>query len=336
MSQQIQKVRSSKQISRTHKPLAPRPLAPRPTKSAPLTQSPLAQRPIKSAPLAQSPLALRPISTPHFQSQNSSFEMTPNPNNLMGYGSGTIPYTEENEVSGEMPFNTRVFEIDDYSLQENDQLFNEEIIPIDILDGDFDTNDLMNFKENENGKKQSGKRKVSELQLTERWSDEETDKLLSYLEDNYEKLQQGKKAAYENVKKQNNQTGSERVDWKWFDIMDRIFGCRENINSSFLSNDSTEFISDEEEKEVKNTKRKKNSVESLVDVMNNINQSKNKLAEQKFELEREKMNKEYKLQSERLEVEKQKWEYEREQAHMRHELLMKQIELQIAQTQNKQ
>ncbi|CAG8762130.1 20807_t:CDS:2, partial [Rhizophagus irregularis] len=269
-------------------------------------------------PLAQSPLALRPISTPHFQSQNSSFEMTPNPNNLMGYGSGTIPYTEENEVSGEMPFNTRVFEIDDYSLQENDQLFNEEIIPIDILDGDFDTNDLMNFKENENGKKQSGKRKVSELQLTERWSDEETDKLLSYLEDNYEKLQQGKKAAYENVKKQNNQTGSERVDWKWFDIMDRIFGCRENINSSFLSNDSTEFI------------------KSLVDVMNNINQSKNKLAEQKFELEREKMNKEYKLQSERLEVEKQKWEYEREQAHMRHELLMKQIELQIAQTQNKQ
>lgn len=141
---------------------------------------------------------------------------------------------------------------------------------------------------------------------------------------------------YENVKKQNNQTGSERVDWKWFDIMDRIFGCRENINSSFLSNDSTEFISDEEEKKVKNTKRKKNSVESLVDIMNNINQSKNKLAEQKFELEREKMNKEYKLQSERLEVEKQKWEYEREQAHMRHELLMKQIELQIAQTQNKQ
>ena len=118
--------------------------------------------------------------------------------------------------------------------------------------------------------------------------------------------------------------------------MDRIFGCRENINPSFLSNDSTEFISDEEEKEIKTTKRKKNSVESLVDVMNNINQSKNKLAEQKFELEREKMDKEYKLQSERLEVEKQKWEYEREQSRMRHELLMKQIELQLAQAQNKQ
>ncbi|PKC55720.1 hypothetical protein RhiirA1_450664 [Rhizophagus irregularis] len=268
--------------------------------------------------------------------------MTSNPNNLMGYGFGTIPYTEENEVSGEMPFNTRVFEIDDYSLQENDQLFNEEIIPIDILDGDFDTNDLMNFKENENGKKQSGKRKVSELQLTERWSDEETDKLLSYLEDNYEKLQQGKKAAVYNsistevIKTKTSASIKGRVQRLLFDIMDRIFGYRENINPSFLSNDSTEFISDEEEKKVKNTKRKKNSVESLVDVMNNINQSKNKLAEQKFELEREKMNKEYKLQSERLEVEKQKWEYEREQAHMRHELLMKQIELQIAQTQNKQ
>ncbi|PKY57263.1 hypothetical protein RhiirA4_478208 [Rhizophagus irregularis] len=39
MSQQIQKVRSSKQISRTHKPLAPRPLAPRPTKSAPFNNT---------------------------------------------------------------------------------------------------------------------------------------------------------------------------------------------------------------------------------------------------------------------------------------------------------
>ena len=47
------------------------------------------------------------------------------------------------------------------------------------------------------------------------------------------------------------------------------------------------------------------------------------------------MDREYKLQSERLEVEKQKWEYEREQAHMRHELLMKKLELQLAQVQSK-
>jgi hypothetical protein len=50
---------------------------------------------------------------------------------------------------------------------------------------------------------------------------------------------------YEKVKKQNNQTESERVDWKWFEKMDSIFGCRENINPSFLSNDSTEYISDD-------------------------------------------------------------------------------------------
>lgn len=115
---------------------------------------------------------------------------------------------------------------------------------------------------------------------------------------------------YEKVKKQNNQTGSERVDWKWFEKMDRIFGCRENINPSFLSNDSTGFISDDEEKEVKPTKRKKNSaVESFVDIMNSISQSKNQLAAREFE-------REYKWQLERLKLERQRWEYEREKARM--------------------
>ncbi|CAG8687334.1 hypothetical protein GLOIN_2v1761466 [Rhizophagus irregularis DAOM 181602=DAOM 197198] len=79
-------------------------------------------------------------------------------------------------------------------------------------------------------------------------------------------------------------------------ILENIFGCRENINTSFLSNDSTRYISNDEEKEVKTTKRKKNStVEFLVDDMNSINQ----IAERKFELERDRMDKEYKLQSER-------------------------------------
>ena len=101
-------------------------------------------------------------------------------------------------------------------------------------------------------------------------------------------------------------------------------------------NNLTGYISDNEEKEVKTTKKKKNSaVESLVDVMNSINQSKNQLAERKFELERDRMDKEYKLQSDRLEVEKQKWECEREQVRMRYELLIKKLELQIAQIQNK-
>ena len=63
----------------------------------------------------------------------------------MGYGTGTfmvprpnIQYIEKNEV----PFNTRVSEVNDHSLQENDGLFNEEIIPIDILDEDFGIKDL--------------------------------------------------------------------------------------------------------------------------------------------------------------------------------------------------
>ncbi|PKY50039.1 hypothetical protein RhiirA4_466281 [Rhizophagus irregularis] len=76
--------------------------------------------------------------------------------------------------------------------------------------------------------------------------------------------------------------------------MDRIFGCRENISPSFISNDSTGYISDEE----KEVKVKNNSVESLV-------------------------ANEYKLQTEKLEVEKKKWEYEREKLRLSHELSMK-------------
>jgi hypothetical protein len=136
---------------------------------------------------------------------------------------------------------------------------------------------------------------------------------------------------YEKVKKQNDRTGSDRIDWKWFDQMDKIFGCRENINPSFISNDSTGYISDEAEVKIeKASKKKKNSVESLVDVMNSINQSKLEVSEQRLELEREKMDNEFKLQKERLEVEKKKWEYEREQSRMLHELAIKKIELQLS------
>ncbi len=53
--------------------------------------------------------------------------------------------------------------------------------------------------------------------------------------------------------------------------MDRIFGCHKNINSFFISNDSIEYISDEVEiKTEKVIKKKKNSVEFLVDIINNI------------------------------------------------------------------
>ncbi|RIA88381.1 hypothetical protein C1645_775112 [Glomus cerebriforme] len=219
----------------------------------------------------------------------------------------------------------------DFYLQENNQ-----VIYGRDKDDSFSTEDLMSTKENANSEGRK-KRKTTESQVTERWSDEETEKLLSYLEDNYEKLQQGKKAAiykaisteiiktktsesikgrisrllekYEKVKKQNDKTGSDRIDWKWFDQMDKIFGCRENINPSFISNDSTGYISDEVE----------------------VKPEKLKISEQRLELEREKMNNEFKLQKEKMEIEKQKWEYEREQSRMLHELAMKKLELQLSQ-----
>ncbi|RGB32257.1 hypothetical protein C1646_763138 [Rhizophagus diaphanus] len=75
-------------------------------------------------------------------------------------------------------------------------------------------------------------------------------------------------------------------------LLEKIFGCRENISPSFISNDSTGYI-------------------------------KLKLSEQRLEFEREKMKNEYKLQTEKLEVEKKKWKYEREKLRLSYELSMK-------------
>lgn len=205
-------------------------------------------------------------------------------------------------------------------------------------------------------------------QIPERWSDEETDQLLTYIEENYDQYQQGKKAEfyqtisskviksksaesikgrlrrlldkYSKVKQLNNRTGSERIDWKWLEKMERIFGHRENVSPSLVSNVSTDYFSDEEreiktEKERKKVvKKSKNNVESIVEIMGNISQSKVKISEQKLELEREKMERDHQLQMEKLEIEKQKWEYEREQSRMQHELMMKKLELQLKQINN--
>ena len=114
--------------------------------------------------------------------------------------------------------------------------------------------------------------------------------------------------------------------------MDKIFGCWENITPSFISNDSTEYINDDKiENDKKVVKKKKSSIESLIDIMNDINQSRLKISEQKLELEREKMGKDFQLQMEKLDVEKKRWEFEREQARMLHELTIKKIELQLKQ-----
>jgi hypothetical protein len=221
------------------------------------------------------------------------------------------------------------------------------------------------MKKPKNGKKR--KLPDDKPQVNDRWSDEETDKLLDYLEENFNKYQQGRKSEfyalvskniiksktaesikgrlnrllekYDKVKQQNNQSGSERIDWKWMEKMDRIFGCRENVSPSYLSNEKTGYISDEanETDDVKAkdgkkiVKKKRNNMESLIDVMSNIYQTKIKISEQRLDFEREKMNNDYNLQAQKLEVEKQKWEYEREQSKMQHELMLKKLELQLKQ-----
>ncbi|PKC61019.1 hypothetical protein RhiirA1_467169 [Rhizophagus irregularis] len=76
----------------------------------------------------------------------------------------------------------------------------------------------------------------------------------------------------------------------------RLLEKYEKVKKQNNQKDLKGYISNDKEKEVKTTKRKKNStVKFLVDDMNSINQ----IAERKFELERDRMDKEYKLQSER-------------------------------------
>ena|GEM_PF-4774990 len=216
--------------------------------------------------------------------------------------------------------------------------------------------------------KRDRKRKISD-DKPDRWSDEETEKLLDYLEENFDKFRQGKKSEfytlvsrdiirsksaesikgrlnrllekYDKVKRQNNQSGSGRIDWKWMEKMDRIFGCRENISPSYISNQETGYFSDEangaekvEQGCKKIVKKKKNNVESLIDVMSSISQTKARISEEKLALERERMSNEFKIQMEKLELEKKKWEYEREQSRMLHELTMKKLEIQLKQINN--
>ena len=170
-------------------------------------------------------------------------------------------------------------------------------------------------------------------QVNDRWNDEETEKLLDYLEENFDKFRQGKKTEfytlvsrdviksktmesikgrlnrllekYDKVKQQNNQSGSGRIDWKWMEKMDRIFGCRENISPSYVSNQETGYISDEtNEAEKIEQDHTKKIVETLIDVINSISETKVKISEEKLALEREKINNEFKIQMEKLELEK--------------------------------
>jgi len=122
-----------------------------------------------------------------------------------------------------------------------------------------------------------------------------------------------------------------------------IFGTCENITPAVLANKSTSII--EEETETRKESCKKQKGKSNVKVMSiaivEMNQSRERIWEQKMILEKEKMvlekektEKSHELERVRMEAEKEKWAYEkektiaeREQAKMEFELRMKELEL---------
>ena len=141
---------------------------------------------------------------------------------------------------------------------------------------------------------------------------------------------------YENIKKYNNQSGVERKDWYWYDKLDMIFGTRENITPSVIANKSTtDIIEDEVVKKESYKKLKgKNNIEVMSMAIVEMNQSRERIWEQKMKFEKEKLDKSHELEKERIEVEKEKWAYEkeraiaeRERAKMEFELRMKELEL---------
>ncbi|RGB26587.1 hypothetical protein C1646_770237 [Rhizophagus diaphanus] len=84
--------------------------------------------------------------------------------------------------------NLVVPKLDDYENDDTEVYFHKENINVRNLEPQS--------KSKKSGEK---KQKITESQVTERWNDEETDKLLlSYLVDNYKKFQQGKKASIYN------------------------------------------------------------------------------------------------------------------------------------------
>ncbi|CAB4489810.1 unnamed protein product [Rhizophagus irregularis] len=282
--------------------------------STPLLQNQQRFKPIASTstfiPLSQShqrykhkPLVPMPTSTPLLQNEmpcqetsdfNSKLLVEHGMNNLVVPSLNTHTTSLNTHPVNEI--NKVYIELDDYENDDTEVYLHKENMNV----GNLETQSKWLKKPGEK------KRKIAESQVTESWNDEETDKLLSYLEDNYEKFQQGKKASIYN-----------------------------SISTEVIKTKSSESIKGRIkrllEKYEKVVKKKKSSIESLIDIMNDINQSKLKISEQKLELEREKIGKDFQLQMEKLDVEKKRWEFEREQARMLHELTIKKIELQLKQ-----
>jgi hypothetical protein len=91
---------------------------------------------------------------------------------------------------------------------------------------------------------------------------------------------------YESIKKYNNQSDVERKDWYWYDRLDIIFETHENITSSSLANKSTGIIEEIEIKQEDCKKLKgKNNVKVILIAIIEINQSCEKIWEQKMNFE---------------------------------------------------
>jgi len=115
-----------------------------------------------------------------------------------------------------------------------------------------------------------------------------------------------------------------------------IFSTCENITPSFLANKLTSVTEEETETKKENCKKQKgkNNVEVMSMAIVEMNQSRERIWEQKMMLEKEKLEKSHELERERIEAEKEKWAYEkeraiteRERAKMEFELRMKELEL---------
>ena len=93
-----------------------------------------------------------------------------------------------------------------------------------------------------------------------------------------------------------------------------IFSTCENITPSFLANKLTSITKEETETKKENCKKQKgkNNVKVMSMVIVEINQSWERIWEQKMMLEKEKLEKSHELERERIAAEKEKWEYEKE------------------------
>ncbi|CAG8731208.1 8339_t:CDS:2, partial [Funneliformis mosseae] len=174
-------------------------------------------------------------------------------------------------------------------------------------------------KEKSFTKRRFGDNNTLQNESNNNWQGYEIDLLIQYISDNFNEYKKGNKTklfnemsanllknkepaaiksklsrmikTYSEVKKHNEQTGVERKDWEWFDKMDCIFGIRENISPSFITNRFTDTENEEplnnESKPVK--KLKKNNVDAIATAITMMSETRERVWDKKIELEKEKM-----------------------------------------------